>query len=211
MAVQYWLADIPGTTISSSEGERIAVLGRDLSSTTTAAAVAALGDAVATTTVAATLGALGAITASAAEVSNKCDGSASYVVIPSGATYTVLTADSGKKLLLPGTTSSMTIALPAESTGLNYEFIYVGSAAEGQNIVIGSGSTSNGMTGGIVHLDLNSTAGLQDDIYCTGTTQTTLTLTTPAAGTDVNYLCSGTQWYVWGTVMSDSAPAFGTT
>lgn len=39
---QYWLADIPGTTISSSEGERIAVLGRTIASTSEAAVIGAL-------------------------------------------------------------------------------------------------------------------------------------------------------------------------
>ena len=40
---QYWIANVPGSTVTSSEAERVAVAGRTAASTITAANVAALG------------------------------------------------------------------------------------------------------------------------------------------------------------------------
>ena len=89
---QYWLADIPGTTISSSEGERIAVLGRNLSTTDIAANVATI---------------FNSLGASVDEINNKCDGSSSYKLMTSAAIgaangTTLASSDTGKIMLLPG-------------------------------------------------------------------------------------------------------------
>ena len=214
---QYWIADVPGSTVTSSEAERVAVLGRDLSSTTTAAAAAALADAVATTAAAAALGAIGTtdMTASAVEIANVCDGSRFHGPLAStalGTGYTLSASNTGKLHLLAATTAAnCAILFPAEASGLYYKFVYVGGAAEGQNYTFGTEAAANFFIGGIVHLDLNSTAGLQDDIYSDGNSNSLLTVTTPAAGTQLEFLCNGTSWYVWGTVMSDSAPAFSDT
>ena len=206
---QYWLADIPGTTISSSEGERIAVLGRDLSSTTTAASVAALGDAVATTTVAATLGALGAVTASAAEISNKCDGSASYYAASTG-TAAITAANSGKTIFVGSIASTMAFLLPTEAAGLNYKIVYAGAAEEASNITIGTEAAANYFVGGLTHEDLDGETVATVYAASTGT-DSLITVVTPGAGTEINLLCTGTLWYVWGKVISATVPTIAST
>ena len=207
--MHYWVGNIPGTTISSSEGERIAVLGRDLSSTTTAAAVAALGDAVATTTVAATLGALGAVTASAAEVSNLCDGSASYVAFVSASSsgaFALSAANSGKVHFIGDTTENLTISTPTEAAGLNYKLVYVGGAEDVEDWIIDTGSNTNYFIGGLEHQDIDGE--LIATAYSTGTSKSILTLDKPGAGTEVNLLCDGTHWYIHGRSVSATLPVF---
>lgn len=190
---QYWLADIPGTTISSSEGERIAVLGRTLSSTGNAARLAGIG----TTD----------MTATALEIKNTCDGvyhfRAPIASTALGNSYSITTALSGKILLIGACTANVTMSLPAEAAGLNYQIVYVGGAEEAQNYIITSDAAANYFIGGLEHQDLDGETVAT--VYANssgGNTNSVVTLVTPGAGTHINLYCDGTHWYIWGKVVS---------
>ena len=201
--MQYWLADIPGTTISSSEGERIAVLGRNLSTTTVAANVATI---------------FNSLGATVDEINNKCDGSAS-VVVPLASTalgtgYTLASSNSGKIHLIAATTAAnCALLLPTEADGLNYKIVYVGAAAEGQNYTIGTEAAANYFIGGLTHLYDGSSASsiTVGAVFSDGNSNSLITLVTPSAGTEVNLHCNGTGWYVWGQVVSATIPTIADT
>ena len=59
MFVQYWIANHPGSTVSSSEAEVVAVLGRSTTSTAKAEILGVLAKRAGSTLVAANIGALG--------------------------------------------------------------------------------------------------------------------------------------------------------
>lgn len=186
---QYWLADIPGTTISSSEGERLAVLARNLGSTIESVTLAAVGQ-----------GSPG-------------------VVVPLASTalgsgYTLTTANSGKTHLIAATTAAnCALLLPAEADGLNYKIVYVGSAAEAQNYTIGTEAAANYFIGGLAHLyDGSSATSITiGAVFSDGNSNSLITLVTPSVGTEVNLHCDGTHWYVWGQVVSATIPTIADT
>ena len=148
-------------------------------------------------------------TATAAEINNICVGSGSYVKVPDGTAYDVLAANTGKIHLLPDLTSSCTMDLPAEAAGLKYTFVYVGGAEDAENYVLDAEHTDNFYIGGLEHQDLNGDAIAT--VYGDGSTEDILTVTTPGAGTIFHILCDGTNWYLWGTICSDTAPGFAAT
>jgi len=183
-----WIANEPSSSVTSAQAQIIAALG-DV--TTTAAELNASVD---------------ANTATAAEINNICDGSASYVKTTDATTYAVLAANTGKVHLVPDLTAHCTMSLPAEVDGLKYTFVYAGAAEDAQNLIITSGANANFFLGGVEHQDLDNNTSAT--VYSNGSTNAKLTITTPGAGTMVNFLCNGTTWWVWGTVCSATAPAF---
>ena len=106
----YFIANVPLATVTAAEALVIATLGTG-GTTATAAEINTIAD---------------GISASVAEKNNICDGSGSYVALTSvgnGASYTILAADSGKKLLMPDSTTDVALVLPAPVAGLNYTII----------------------------------------------------------------------------------------
>lgn len=148
-------------------------------------------------------------TQTAAAISTAAAAATSVISVADAATYTVLAADSGKVHILPDFTASCTLTLPTPAAGLQYEFISSAAAADAQNWVFSAGA-GNFMQGGLMHADLN--AGSASDeivaVYGNGSSHVTLTVTTPAAGTYVRAVCTGTKWVFNGIVDSDTAPAF---
>jgi hypothetical protein len=191
---QYWIANEPGSTVTAAQADYIAIVARAITSTAQAAL----------------LGLHGGINASVAEINNKVDGSASYVVLNStgAVAYSVLAANTGKIHFTPDCTANSTLTLPAVAAGLNYKFIYAGGAADASNLIIDSGADANFFIGGIVHLDLNSTATTitVGNVFSDGDSNSIFTLVTPSAGTVVEILCDGTNWHLWGQVVSDTIP-----
>ena len=132
------------------------------------------------------------------------------VAIADGTTYTALASNTGKVHLLPDLTASCTITLPAPADGLVYEFIGYGAAADAQNWVVDAAASGDLMKGGVVHLDSDAGSAGDEvvDVYANGSSHYILTITTPGAGTNVKFVSDGTYWYVSGTVVSATAPAF---
>jgi hypothetical protein len=131
----------------------------------------------------------------------------SVVVVTDAASYTVLAANSGRVHVVPNLTADITIDLPTPAAGLNYEFIYGGAAADGQDWFFDTGSNTNYFVGGVVNLDVGGTPEVVV-VYSDGNSNSTLDADTPAAGTSIKFYSDGTVWYVNGTVVSAAAPAF---
>lgn len=135
---------------------------------------------------------------------------AAPVVLTDAATYDVLAANSGKLHVIPDMTQGCTISLPTEASGLFYEFIYGGAAAEAHNHVITSGADLNFFVGGVVHFDADAGPAADEvvPVYADGNSNSKLTLNVIEVGSRVIVWCDGTRWYVTGTVVAATAPAF---
>lgn len=131
------------------------------------------------------------------------------VFVADATPYTVLAADSGKLHIILEQASSITLNLPVIAAGLSYKFIMGGVATEAQNWVIVA-TTPSFYNGGVLWGDLDAGAAADElgVVYANGTSHLTLTVTTPAAGTEVEIYSNGTEWFVHSTVVSASTPAF---
>lgn len=138
-------------------------------------------------------------------------GGGTAIAIGDVTSYAVLAANSGKTHIMGSIANSCTITLPTSVAGLNYEFWFCSTAAEGQNFVIETGSATNCFAGGVVHLDADSGTGADEvvPVYSNGSSNDVLTLVTPGAGTFVKVVSSGTTWYLVGTVVGATAPTIG--
>jgi hypothetical protein len=129
------------------------------------------------------------------------------VFVADATPYTVLAANSGKMHIILEQTSSITLNLPVIAAGLSYKFVMGGVATEAQNWVIVA-TTPSFYNGGIAWTDLDDAESNLAVVYGNGSSHLTLTVTTPAAGTCIEIYSNGTEWFVHGTVISDSTPAF---
>lgn len=127
------------------------------------------------------------------------------VVITDAATYTLLAANSGKAHILTDLAQNTDIDLPAEADGLNYEIWYCG-ATETHDHTIDSQNDTNYFIGGVGHNDTDgeTSASVTSD----GANNSKLTINNAETGTFIKLTCDGTNWYVTGSVFSDTAPAF---
>ena len=104
--------------------------------------------------------------------------------------------------------TSNTYDIPTPSAaGVWYRFIYGGAAADAENHIFATATTDNSVyfKGSIAHLDTNAdnVAVLPD-----GNSESKLTVT-DTAFLDVTFIASSTTvWYVVGSVISATAPAF---
>lgn len=154
---------------------------------------------------------LAGLTATAAEINASSDVSARVVNVTDAATYTVLAANSGKPHIMPDFTSACTLALPAVSSGLEYEFIGKGVAADAQAWIFQSASATNFFLGGIGFVDTDDPADSIVAVYSNGSSNDFLTINAPGAGTRVKLVCDGTNWIANGIVVGATAPAFSDT
>jgi len=193
MFSQYWVANVPGATITAAQAVILQGLG-DV--TATAAEINA---------------SVAGLTATADEINNKADGSASYVLTTTAtASETIMSSNSGRIHFIGNTiTSTQAILLPTEAAGLNYKFVMLGTAAEGSNVTIGTEAAANFFKGGVCFEDVNG--DVISTVYANGSSHSLITLVTPAIGTEVEMICNGTSWYVWGKVVSDTTPTIADT
>lgn len=135
------------------------------------------------------------------------------VAIGDVTSYAVLPANSGRVHIIGALTADCTITLPTSVVGLSYEFWFCSTAAEAQNAKIVTDSATNCFNGGVVHLDVDSGTGADEvvAVYSNGSSNDTLNLITPAAGTRVMVVSSGSKWYLVGTVVSATAPTIADT
>jgi hypothetical protein len=124
-------------------------------------------------------------------------------VTTDAATYTVNVKDSGKVHVVPDLTADCTFSLPTAQAGLDYTFVYGGVAADAQDWIIDTGSDTNYFLGGVVELDTSGNTVVLE--APDGNSNSKMTILTPAPGTTVRFLCDGTNWYISGTVHSDTA------
>ena len=120
---------------------------------------------------------------------------------------TTLTAASngGRVNVVPAITSNRTLTLPSPSAGVSFKFIYGGAAEETENVIFDTGSDTNYFIGGVQHLDTNAD---NVSVYSDGNSNSKLTLTDFGI-MEINIVAKdGTNWYIWGSVISATAPAF---
>lgn len=132
-------------------------------------------------------------------------------VVTDGATYTVTAANSGKIHVIGDLSQNTSIDLPAEADGLNYEFWYVGGAADAHDHTIDSENNTNFFIGGVAFADIDAGDAADEihvGLYSDGNSNSKLTINNASAGTVVKITCDGTNWYITGQIMSDTAPAF---
>lgn len=136
------------------------------------------------------------------------------VTVTDATTYTVLAANSRKTHIIPDLTETCTLTLPAPTTaGLEYVFIGKAVAADAQNwVFVSPGSVA--ILGGAGFADNDAGAGADEihaGIYGNGTSNDTLTVVTPAAGTRVHFVSDGTNWIVNTLVISATIPTIADT
>ena len=127
-------------------------------------------------------------------------------VVTDTASVTLTAAMSGKVLVIANLGQDTTIDLPAEVDGLNFEFWYVGSAVETHDHIIDAEANANFFIGGVQWFD--SDDNTMTEVYSNGSTNSKITLHNMQAGTRIKITCDGTNWYIVGTVYSDTTPAF---
>jgi hypothetical protein len=150
----------------------------------------------------------GAVTLAAGSTLTLSGGVVQAPVFVADATpYTVLAADSGKLHIILEQTADITLNLPVIAAGLSYKFVMGGVATEAQNWIIVA-TTPSFYNGGVVWTDLNDAESNVAVVYGNGSSHLTLTVVTPAAGTEIEIYSNGTEWFVHGGVISDSTPAF---
>ena len=133
------------------------------------------------------------------------------VFVTDAAAVSISADDSGKIHVIPDLTADCTITLPTEEAGLSYEFWYGGTAADAHDWTINTTGNSNYFVGGLV---MNDTDDGGDDtavVDSNGSSNSSLGVLTPIAGTLVKMVCDGTVWYVNGQVVSatNTAVTFG--
>jgi len=186
MFSQYWIANVPGATITSTQATM-------LQSTA--------------------LQALSGLTVGPNVINNALSGSDQYVALTTATASETLDATNTHRIHLVNNTIASTLALllPTEAAGLYYKIIYVGAAAEASSITIGTEAAANYFIGGLLHCDTNSANTAVAAIYSDGNSNSLITIATPAAGTVIELLCNGTAWYLWGQVVSAAAPTIADT
>lgn len=127
------------------------------------------------------------------------------VAVTDATTYTVLAANSGKIHIIPDLTADCVLTLPTAAAGLFYEFWYGGFTADAQDWQIKTGSDTNFYLGGFVELDASGNTVVQE--IPDGNSNSMVSILTPGAGTLIKFYCDGTNWFLNGTVQSDTADA----
>ena len=139
------------------------------------------------------------------------NGPESYVLVTDEASHQLLAANSGKLHIIPDMTADSAILLPAEADGLRYRFVYGGSATDAHDHTFDSGADANYYQGGLSFLDLDAGDAADEvhaGIYSDGNSNSILTISNIAIGTEFEIVCNGTIWYISGQVVSDTAPGF---
>jgi len=128
------------------------------------------------------------------------------VAFPDATAYTNFAANSGKVHIMPNLTGDCTILVTNAVAGMSYEFVYAGGAADAQDWIITTGADANYFVGGVTQIDVEGVGTNKvTQYYSDGDSNSQLTIYTPEAGTVVRIWCqNGTNWYVSGTVYSDT-------
>jgi len=118
--------------------------------------------------------------------------------------------NAGRLNLVPDGTQDNTYTLPAPVAGLYFRFVYAGGAADGTDAIINTGSDTNFFIGGVTFLD--SDAGSAADeisvVYSDGNSNSKFQINVPGAFDIHVFGLNSTNWQIWGTVTSATAPAF---
>jgi hypothetical protein len=127
-------------------------------------------------------------------------------LVTDAATYTVSAGDSGRTHIIVDLSQNTSIDLPAPAAGLYYEFWYCGGTEEAHDHTINTGNNTYYFIGGVTFHDDDdgSVAAVSSD----GNSNSKFTINDARDGTFVKVICDGTNWYITGSINSDTAPTF---
>ena len=126
------------------------------------------------------------------------------------ATLTAATNGGGVINLVPNGTQDNTYTLPAPVAGQSFTFVYAGGAADATDFIINTGSDTNFFIGGVTFHDTDAgpAAAEVSVVFSDGNSNSKLQVNTPAAANITVIAKDGTNWQIFGTVVSATAPAF---
>ena len=127
------------------------------------------------------------------------------------ATLTAAANGGGVINLVPNGTQDNVYTLPAPVAGQSFTFVYAGNAADATDFIISTGSDTNFYIGGIIFLDTDANSGGDEIsvIHPDGNSQSRLQVNLPNSAQITVLAKDNTNWQIWGTVASTTAPAFG--
>ena len=112
---------------------------------------------------------------------------------------------SGRVLLVPDGGQDNTYTLPAPVAGSVFRFVYAGGAADATDAIIVTPGNTNFYIGGVTFLDSDNEVS---SVFSDGNSNSSIQLNVPA-GFDVTIIgLNTTNYQVFGTVTSATAPAF---
>lgn len=112
---------------------------------------------------------------------------------------------SGRILLVPDGTQDNTYTLPAPVAGSVFRFVYAGGAADATDAIIVTPGNTNFYIGGVTFLDTDNEVS---SVFSDGNSNSSIQLNVPA-GFDVTIVgLNTTNYQIFGTVTSATAPAF---
>lgn len=114
-------------------------------------------------------------------------------------------ANGGRVNLVPDPTQDNTYTLPTPEAGVAYRFVFAGAAAASFDAIFDTGADANFYIGGVTFLDTDNEVSV---VGSDGNSNSIFQINVPAAF-DVTFLgLDGTNYQVFGTVTSATAPAF---
>jgi hypothetical protein len=112
---------------------------------------------------------------------------------------------SGRILLVPDGGQDNTYTLPAPIAGSVFRFVYAGGAADATDAIIVTPGNTNFYIGGVTFLDSDNEIS---SVFSDGNSNSSIQLNVPA-GFDVTIVgLNTTNYQIFGTVTSATAPAF---
>ena len=112
---------------------------------------------------------------------------------------------SGRILLVPDGSQDNTYTLPAPIAGSMFRFIYAGGAADGTDAIILTPGNTNFYIGGVTLLDTDNAIS---NVFSNGSSNSSFQINVPG-GFDVTIMgLNTTNYQIFGSVTSATAPAF---
>jgi len=112
---------------------------------------------------------------------------------------------SGRVLLVPDGTQDNTYTLPAPVAGSVFRFVYAGGAADATDAIIVTPGNTNFYIGGVTFLDTDDAISA---VFSDGNSNSSIQINVPA-GFDVTIVgLDTTNYQIFGTVTSATAPTF---
>ena len=120
---------------------------------------------------------------------------------------TLVESDTGKLLVVDTSGGNTTITLPAAKVGLTFTFM-VWKTAAAKNLLINSPAAAAFYKGGLSWRDPDDADAQASFSASNGTDEYLLDLDDPDIGTQITVVCDGTVWYIFGTVVDETAPTW---
>lgn len=112
---------------------------------------------------------------------------------------------SGRVLLVPDGAQDNTYTLPAPVAGAMFRFVYAGGAADATDAIIVTPGNTNFYIGGVTFLDTDNEVS---SVFSDGNSNSSIQVNVPA-GFDITIMgVDATNYQIFGTVTSATAPVF---